>query len=666
MNLVDRRGCHIQLDRQLASGGEGIVYTLTSEPSQVAKVYRKPPSQQTVEKLARMVSLVNPALLNVATWPSSLLFDIGSRRLAGFTMPRLTGFEPIHHLYNPAQRLKYYPRAGWNFLIRTAYNCAAAFDEVHRTGCLVGDINQSNIQVSHHALVRLIDCDSFQVRVNGKSFLCEVGVPHYTPPELQGQAFRGLVRTENHDRFGLAVILFQLLFVGRHPYAGVYRGPGDIPFERAIQEFRFAYGPKASTYDFTQPPFTPGLADIPPELAHLFRRAFERGAERGTRPGASEWLSPLKKLGQQLATCIDDSGHYYWSQLPQCVWCRIVNQKGPDYFFGVTDDSTTFSLDEAWLRDVLRRLQAAHPSDFPYSRNSYQSPQPVEPEPLPDNLDTHKTLVYAVGASTVLGVLCILLGFISKALFLFGLCTTAVFGLWLLITVVYSPWAQEVRRRSENLLAARQALSSLEREWGRVVQDYQQKHFELAAQVQTFVAQCRDLPHQRDQELMQLTRDLERLALRQHLQSYFIADASIPQIGEGRKQTLAAYNILSAYDIDHAVIESIPGFGEGLIGNLVAWKAEVIRRFRFDPSKGVPEADLRALVAKYRKRQKTLFAAIDISLNTMDSLLPAIKESLKQLVPGLKTAVAEFQAATADWRLIEPMALQATDDLPVG
>lgn len=52
-------------------------------------------------------------------------------------------------------------------------------------------------------------------------FHCDVGVPLWTPPELQGRDFRGLTRTKNHDRFGLAVLMFQLLFMGRHPFAGV-------------------------------------------------------------------------------------------------------------------------------------------------------------------------------------------------------------------------------------------------------------------------------------------------------------------------------------------------------------------------------------------------------------------------------------------------------------
>jgi DNA-binding helix-hairpin-helix protein with protein kinase domain len=170
-SLVDMNGRPIPLDCRLASGGEGAVYTLPNDQALVAKVYHRPPTAQTVEKLTAMVRLANPQLLSLAAWPMGLLYQARTRQLAGFVMPRLSNSQPIQHLYNPVQRLKYFPRAGWDFQVRAALNLAAAFDGVHKAGCLIGDVNQSNAQVSTQALVRLIDCDSFQVRANGKPFL---------------------------------------------------------------------------------------------------------------------------------------------------------------------------------------------------------------------------------------------------------------------------------------------------------------------------------------------------------------------------------------------------------------------------------------------------------------------------------------------------------------
>src|SRR5262245_33905517 len=101
--IIDTNGQPVPLDRQLASGGEGAVFTLVHGPNHVAKVYHRPPSAQTVEKLAAMVRLANTELLRLAAWPKNLLCHARTRQPAGFVMPRLSDCEPIQHLYNPVQ-----------------------------------------------------------------------------------------------------------------------------------------------------------------------------------------------------------------------------------------------------------------------------------------------------------------------------------------------------------------------------------------------------------------------------------------------------------------------------------------------------------------------------------------------------------------------------------
>ncbi len=112
--------------------------------------------------------------------------------------------------------------------------------QVHHSGCVVGDVNHSGILVSGDATVALIDADSFQLQTNGKTYPCLVGVPDFTPPELQGRSLNGVTRTTAHDHFGLAVAIFQLLFMGRHPYAGRYNG-ADLTLDQFIARNLFAY-----------------------------------------------------------------------------------------------------------------------------------------------------------------------------------------------------------------------------------------------------------------------------------------------------------------------------------------------------------------------------------------------------------------------------------------
>ncbi len=206
--LYDNRNQRVDLGPQRGEGAEGLIFDVVGHPSYLAKIYKNPPDRQKVEKLKAMPALGRPDLLAAAGWPTATLHQTPQGSLVGFLMPRVPGKE-AHTLYGPAHRRKEFPSADWAFLIRAATNCAIAFDVIHRCGHTIGDVNQSNVFVSSEpgAAVHLIDCDSYQVNCGRKSFLCEVGVPLFTPPELQGQSFRGVVRTHNHDRFGLAVLI---------------------------------------------------------------------------------------------------------------------------------------------------------------------------------------------------------------------------------------------------------------------------------------------------------------------------------------------------------------------------------------------------------------------------------------------------------------------------
>src|SRR6266404_2848253 len=134
-----------------------------------------------------MIGLTAPRLTSFAAWPTSLVFD-GHRKLAGFLMPKAAGTE-IHELFSRTQRSTAFPGKEWNFSVRVARNCSAAFDEVHNVGAVVGDVNEGNLLVRQDGTVSLIDCDSYQITANGHSWTCDVGVPIWTAPELQGKDF---------------------------------------------------------------------------------------------------------------------------------------------------------------------------------------------------------------------------------------------------------------------------------------------------------------------------------------------------------------------------------------------------------------------------------------------------------------------------------------------
>ena len=346
--FCDLQGRELGLGRCVGQGGEGAVYAVTGAGSQVAKVYARRPDALTARKLAAMVQLGTEELSRAAAWPCDLLLDPRTGDTAGFLMPRIEGHREIHRLYGPTDRKTAFPDASWAFLVRAARNVAAAFDAVHCHGHVIGDVNQANIVVSRKATVRLIDCDSFQITHLGRSYPCRVGVPLFTPPELHGRRLEEVERTPHHDGFGLAVVIFQLLFMGRHPFAG--RHPQrTITAEAAIAEGIFAFGPEAAARGWQPPPFSLRLEDLSPPLARLFRRAFSVEAAAGwPRPAAAEWVAALDTLEASLLTCGEDPRHVH-APADGCPWCRIEQEGGPSFYFlpqGAASDA--FDLAATW------------------------------------------------------------------------------------------------------------------------------------------------------------------------------------------------------------------------------------------------------------------------------------------------------------------------------
>ncbi|MCW5734756.1 MAG: hypothetical protein KIS73_11540 [Enhydrobacter sp.] len=347
--VVDADGTRVRLGTRLGQGGEGAIYELDGQPGIVAKIFHRPLPEQRAQKIRAMVASRTPALEKLTAWPLGLLL-LPSGQPIGVKMPRVVGHRDIHQLYSPKSRRAAFPRADWRFLVRVSANLARAFATVHAEGAVIADVNHGGILVGADARVRLIDCDSFQITAGGRCFPCDVGVPMFTPPELQDRSLTGVIRSENHDNFGLAVMIFLVLFMGRHPFAGRYLGEGDMPIELAIKEHRFAYGRDHDFAAMEQPPGTPPLAIVSPPVAELFERAFAMSAARGGRPAAVEWIDALETLSGDLVQCPVGIAHWHFAGLPGCPWCRIEAGTGVPLFSMAISDATAslFDLHAFW------------------------------------------------------------------------------------------------------------------------------------------------------------------------------------------------------------------------------------------------------------------------------------------------------------------------------
>lgn len=561
--VYDSRGRIVPLGKTLGRAGEGEVLEVCDGRNLAAKIYHALPSREKSAKLACMVSLQSERLLRLAAWPIDLLFNRPGGNVVGFLMPKAVQLSKIHDLYGVKSRLNHFPNADWRFLLHTAMNVARVFQVMQEYGFVIGDVNEGNLFVSQQATVMLLDCDSFQVISQGHHYLCEVGVENYTPPELQGKRFGDLIRTPNHDAFGLAVLLFLLLFMGKHPFAGRYQGTGDMSIGQAIKEFRFAYGAGAAGRQMRPPPASLPLEAVTPLIAELFEQAFTQVGVRA-RPTPAQWLSALHTLVGSLKSCDHHSGHHYFHALAACPWCKIEAASSILVF--------NYGKDVKWIvyTEVVETAWKQISATWP----------PVLPE-LPD---------VAVR---------------SPSAWVVALRADATRGLRALVTFfnLNPQYSRAIAQLNQQLALAQARQRTLMMQWtDKANTPFWVRKKELEARKQELLS----LPQQRQDKLRDLQANLRASRLTQFLDKFTIRDAVISGIGPARKQTLEAYGIETAADITESAVYSLPGFGFVYTQKMLDWRQSIEQRFVFDPNQTVSPAEITRLDASLQMQQSRL------------------------------------------------------------
>ena len=251
--------------------------------------------------------------------------------------------------YVPSLRHRHTPHVHYGDLCRVAKSLATALDGLHGRGYVVGDINESNAYISDAEQVTLIDSDSFQVTdfqtTPPTIHRCLVGKPEYTPPELQGKSFAETDRNVNHDRFALAVAIYQLLMEGTHPFRGRYTGTGERPqVEACISRGYFLHSRRTNIKVPLEPvPTAVPWESLPSSLRDLFHRCFDEGhLDPQRRPAPREWADVLQKAIDPLETCSVNPNHRCFRERTRgrvnrtCTWCDRKARTGIESFPSVT------------------------------------------------------------------------------------------------------------------------------------------------------------------------------------------------------------------------------------------------------------------------------------------------------------------------------------------
>ncbi|HON51245.1 MAG TPA: hypothetical protein PKW18_04455 [Candidatus Sumerlaeota bacterium] len=638
------------LGKKIGQGGEGKVFEICDPLDCVAKIYETPPDNIKKQKLLRMVETATPSLLKIAAWPIDLIVN-ANKQVRGFVMPRVVARHDIHRLYSPKNRIQVFPNADFRFLVHVGANISRAFAVIHAHGHMVGDVNHGNILIGSNGTAMLIDCDSFQINDGNKVYTCDVGVPLFTAPELHGISFRGLRREKSHDLFGLAVILFHLLFMGRHPFAGRYLGHGDMPIEKAISEYRFAYGPDRKIHQMESPPGSLSLEKMGQSLAQMFIRAFSKNNALNMRPDTTEWISSLSNLENSLKICPNVSWHNFPCEWASCPWCSFEMASGKKLFgvnLSLIKRLASFDIESFWklIQDIQVPLYpAALDRNQPIPNNIEMPilcdvPQlSIFKEKISRGFKNMGIWMFKLSPIIIMLILlfnnpindflCVLTSElcgkyveIGKIVSIIQMSVFYFFigGLFYKISSVIKPkgiLAEKIEKRKKTIDEIKLSFKMAESEWKEFISQwdkllknkrwtFQTKYDELVfAKLQFY-----DIEKRCEQELKEKNSQKENIQKTRYLDKFRIDCGKVPCIGYVRSSMLASYGIETAADIDQNKIMSIPGFGEVLTYNLLQWRESHEKNFRFNPNEPIDEHIIETIKQKYKKQQEPLITKL--------------------------------------------------------
>jgi DNA-binding helix-hairpin-helix protein with protein kinase domain len=362
--------------KPLGRGGAGLIYPHPSRPDTVLKVYHAdflarhghrlrnkldamlvhaPREQWTEAEGKRYVQIA---------WPEACL-ETENGTLAGYSMPLvdLAGSVMLEQVLQHAERQREHIREDYLFRVYIAYNLAGVVRSLHEKGHGVIDLKPVNLHVYRdNGLVCLLDCDGFAIRgSSGVIYPSELFTPEYLYPDGHGRQ-PDQVESLAQDHFALAVILFQLLNNGLHPYQGIPLDPG-VPSglgERIVADL-YSYGqhghPRQSPAPQTMHTF------LERGTRTLFDRAFTR--DRKT-PDAGEWERHLEQLiDHRLRPCKRNPEHWQFSR--GCGWCALEARRTAAHPTPPTPSKTVSTPDPATrVRQRVAPAITALPSGNPW------------------------------------------------------------------------------------------------------------------------------------------------------------------------------------------------------------------------------------------------------------------------------------------------------------
>jgi serine/threonine protein kinase len=232
-------------------------------------------------------------------WPIATVRDDKSA-IRGIVTPLvdLSTSYSLDHYYDQILFKKLYApsEAALSFKLEIARNLSILIADLHAHGHYVIDLKPQNVrvQVGTH-VVTLLDCDGFSIADSQAGrYPAELISTDYISPEAFNKKLAPTQLSEAQDSYALAVMIFQLLNRGIHPFQGILQDPNEeanTNDEKAAKGL-YPHGRLASPHIL---PKTQSIHHLfHDELRDLFDRSFTYGAS--LRPTARQWSKSIDDL----------------------------------------------------------------------------------------------------------------------------------------------------------------------------------------------------------------------------------------------------------------------------------------------------------------------------------------------------------------------------------
>ncbi len=213
--------------QEIAAGGEGIVYECPANKDFLIKIY-KPATRQDKAKMSviheRIKAMCEIKPLHTCksfAWPISPVYaDAHRREFIGFVMRKCSG-KSLASLRSASQVQNLFPHWDRKSLVKAALDFVLKVQVLASHGILINDFNPSNFLLDKDCQVYFIDCDSYQITdQRGKIHTTGTYFASHVAPELLNNK-NALLQPRNihHVQFGTALIVFNILMYGLHPYS---------------------------------------------------------------------------------------------------------------------------------------------------------------------------------------------------------------------------------------------------------------------------------------------------------------------------------------------------------------------------------------------------------------------------------------------------------------